>query len=216
MKHRRPEGTGILIETIAPSQYRHIEGMKHVHTAYEALVAHHQPTTKINRIQVAMEFAKFTCDPRQETLPDFIYRFQVLVRCLKKAECRKKSRESGRHGVKTRVTKEDHSNAAVYLFSMFENGHDLDMVNPDNESKEDEVVQPAVVDVGNTEPIKLGEPGEALPLRTEPDWSPTRQDVRQLSIGRIPYKLTFLSRQDLAALQIQRIQDPTQALTLPP
>ncbi|RHY21937.1 hypothetical protein DYB32_009668 [Aphanomyces invadans] len=186
--------------------------MKHVHTAYEALVAHHQPTTKINRIQVAMEFAKFTCDPRQETLPDFIYRFQVLVRCLKKvhagesvasqvvkllalmpwefqhlvdllstlldedqivaktkAECRKKSRESGRHGVKTRVTKEDHSNAAVYLFSMFENGHDLDMVNPDNESKEDEVVQPAVVDVGNTEPIKLGEPGEALPLRTEPD-----------------------------------------------
>ncbi|RHY16796.1 hypothetical protein DYB32_010609 [Aphanomyces invadans] len=84
------------------------------------------------------------------------------------AECRKKSRESG-HGVKTRVTKEDHFNAAVYLFSMFENGHDLDMVNPDNESKEDEDVQPAVVDVGTTEPINLGEPSEALPLRTEPD-----------------------------------------------
>ncbi|RHY22425.1 hypothetical protein DYB32_009509 [Aphanomyces invadans] len=61
------------------------------------------------------------------------------------------------------------------MFSMFENGQDLDMVNSDDKSKEDEGVQPTVIDAGNTEPIYLGEPGETLPLRTDPDWSATRQ-----------------------------------------
>ncbi|RHY20147.1 hypothetical protein DYB32_010097 [Aphanomyces invadans] len=246
--------------------------MKHVRTAYEALVAHHQPTTNIDRIQVAMEWAKLIWDPRQETL-DFIYRFLVLLHRLHEvrageseanqvvkllalmpwefrhlvdrlsklpddqqtvaktkgaheaewkaavwngAECRKKSRESGRQGIKTRDTKEDHSNAAVDMFSKFESRYDQDMVNPDDEWKEDEGIQPIVVDASNTETIYLGEPGEALPLRTIPDSSATRKLVRQLSIGGIPYTLTFLSRQDLATLQIQPIQDPTYVLTLPP
>ncbi|RHY29993.1 hypothetical protein DYB32_004759 [Aphanomyces invadans] len=61
---------GILIDTLEPSQYRHIEGYTHVRIAYEALVAHHKPMTKIDRIQVAMEWAKLSWDPRQETLPD--------------------------------------------------------------------------------------------------------------------------------------------------
>ncbi|ETV97544.1 hypothetical protein H310_09458 [Aphanomyces invadans] len=102
---------------------------------------------------------------------------------MKHTECRKKAHESSRHGAKMRDTKEDHTNAAIYMFSMFENGQDLDMVNSDDKSKEDEGVQPTVIDAGNTEPIYLGEPGETLPLRTDPDWSATRQPVRQLSIG---------------------------------
>ncbi|ETV96557.1 hypothetical protein H310_10267 [Aphanomyces invadans] len=152
---------GILIETIEPS---------------------HPPSAdkKIDRIQVAMEWTKLTWDPRQETLPDFstergerISSKSTCHYCVKtghwQAECRKKIRESGRHRAKMRDTKEDHSNAAVYMFSRFENGHDQDMVNSDDESKDNEDIQPTVIDAGNTEPIYLGEPGEVLPLRTDPD-----------------------------------------------
>ncbi|RHZ00142.1 hypothetical protein DYB31_014526, partial [Aphanomyces astaci] len=73
---------GILIETIEAGQYRHVEGAANVKTAYEALAIHHRPTTKIDRIQVAMEWARLSWDMRQETLPDFIHRFQTLVKRL--------------------------------------------------------------------------------------------------------------------------------------
>ncbi|RHY22411.1 hypothetical protein DYB32_009514, partial [Aphanomyces invadans] len=151
---------GILIETIEVSQYHN----RHETCPHSLRSTRSPPSAdkKIDRIQVAMEWAKLTWDPRQETLPDFIYRFQ--------AECRKKIRESGRHRAKMRDTKEDHSNAAVYMFSRFENGHDQDMVNSDDESKDNEDIQPTVIDAGNTEPIYLGEPGEVLPLRTDPDY----------------------------------------------
>ncbi|ETV66782.1 hypothetical protein H257_16867 [Aphanomyces astaci] len=71
---------GILIETIEAGQYRHVEGAANVKTEYEALAIHHRPTTKIHRIQVAMEWARLSWDMRQETLPYFIHRFQTLVK----------------------------------------------------------------------------------------------------------------------------------------
>ncbi|RLO04204.1 hypothetical protein DYB28_006921 [Aphanomyces astaci] len=51
-------------------------------SAYEALAMHHRPTTKIDRIQVAMEWLRLSWDMRQETLPNFIHRFQTLFKRL--------------------------------------------------------------------------------------------------------------------------------------
>ncbi|RHY18316.1 hypothetical protein DYB32_010400 [Aphanomyces invadans] len=73
---------GILIETLDPSQYHYIQHATHVRTAYEALVIQHEPTSKIDRIQVDMEWAKLSWDMRQETIPDFIHRFQTLAQRL--------------------------------------------------------------------------------------------------------------------------------------
>ncbi|ETV91661.1 hypothetical protein H310_13739 [Aphanomyces invadans] len=204
---------GILIDTLEPRQYRYIDGHTRVRVAYDALVAQHKQTTKIDRIQVAMEWAKLSWDPRQETLPDFIYRFQILVQRLSDvraaetesnqvvkllalmlwefrhladrlsnlpdseqtvaktkialeaewkaatapcsnatpketvvvgvagavarpeaaklnettSECRKKSRENGRPNLKGHWPdgKDDHSNAAVFMFSATESGIDM-------------------------------------------------------------------------------------------
>ncbi|RHY25557.1 hypothetical protein DYB32_008236, partial [Aphanomyces invadans] len=127
----------------------------------------------------------------------------------------RRARKRGLHGAKTRNTKGVHFNTEVYMFSMFENGHDLEIVHSNDESKEDESIQPTVVDAYNTELIYLGELGEALPLRTDPNWLPTRQAVKQLSIGGIPYKLTFMRRQDLATPQNKPIQDQTHAWRYP-
>ncbi|RHY48899.1 hypothetical protein DYB30_012501, partial [Aphanomyces astaci] len=64
---------GILIETLDPSQYRHIDGIYDATEAYKALKTHHQPNTKIDRIEVSKEWAKLNWNPRQETLPDFLH-----------------------------------------------------------------------------------------------------------------------------------------------
>ena len=73
---------GILIETLDPNQYRHIEAATNVQEAYKALKLHHQPITSIDRIEVAKEWTRFNWNHRQETLPDFIHRFQNLTRRL--------------------------------------------------------------------------------------------------------------------------------------
>ncbi|KAF0708767.1 hypothetical protein AaE_013097 [Aphanomyces astaci] len=70
---------GILIETLDPSQYRHIDGIYDATEAYKALKTHHQPNTKIDRIEVSKEWAKLNWNPRQETLPDFLHRFDQLT-----------------------------------------------------------------------------------------------------------------------------------------
>ncbi|CAK4082203.1 unnamed protein product, partial [Aphanomyces euteiches] len=70
----------ILIETLDPKQYQYVDGIANVKTVYEALVTHHQRITKIDRIEVAMEWAKINWNPRQETLPDFFLRFSLLVK----------------------------------------------------------------------------------------------------------------------------------------
>ncbi|RHY21177.1 hypothetical protein DYB32_009874 [Aphanomyces invadans] len=57
---------GILIETLDPSQYRYNQHPTQVRTAYEALVIQHEPTSKIDRIQVAMEWIRLSWDVRQE------------------------------------------------------------------------------------------------------------------------------------------------------
>ncbi|ETW07209.1 hypothetical protein H310_01798 [Aphanomyces invadans] len=258
-------------------QYRHIEGYTHVRIAYEALVAHHKPMTKIDRIQVAMEWAKMSWDPRQETLPDsstesnqavkllplMPWEFRHIVDRLSNlpdsektvantkialeaewkaavrggtiktprgqaneyralfaacggapkeavvadmaevvarpevakpneatSECRKKVRENGRPNFKEHRSdgEEDHSNAAVFMFSATESGDDDGQ--PTHDAAED------------NRPIFLGEPREALPLRTDPDWHPTVQPVRLLFINDSPSPtwVTFMSRTNLEAM----------------
>ncbi|CAK4077198.1 unnamed protein product [Aphanomyces euteiches] len=73
---------GILIETLDPNQYQYLDVFANVKAAYEALVAHYQPIAKIDRIGVAMEWAKINWNLRQETLPDFFLRFSLLIKRL--------------------------------------------------------------------------------------------------------------------------------------
>ncbi|ETV97490.1 hypothetical protein H310_09415 [Aphanomyces invadans] len=237
---------GILIDTLEPSQYRHIGGYTRVRIAYEAL-------------------AKLSWDPRQETLPDFIYRFQILVQRLSdvratetdsnqvvkllpckqtvaktkialeaewKAAVRNGSiktprgqakedhalfaagdrgakgssgRGSGRGRGASRsgqAERSDRSSAkGTYHYcgeerywqsecrkKACENGGqtpegiDLSQGESDDETKNDDgqPTQDAAEDNG---PIFLGEPCEALPLRTDPDWHPTVPSVRLLFIN---------------------------------
>ncbi|RHY28114.1 hypothetical protein DYB32_006244 [Aphanomyces invadans] len=76
---QKQKAMGILIETLDPSQYRHVQDNYEVTLAYDALKTHHEPTTKIDRIEVSKEWAKLTWNPRQESLPDFIHRFDQLT-----------------------------------------------------------------------------------------------------------------------------------------
>ncbi|ETV91660.1 hypothetical protein H310_13738 [Aphanomyces invadans] len=98
------------------------------------------------------------------------------------SEFRKKARENGRPNLKGHWPdgKDDHSNVAVFMFSATESGIDMIALSQevsnnetkDNEEPDEEPTQDASVVNG---PIYMGEPGEALPLRTDPDWHPTVQ-----------------------------------------
>ncbi|RHY24538.1 hypothetical protein DYB32_008810 [Aphanomyces invadans] len=105
------------------------------------------------------------------------------------SECRKKARENGRTNSKGhRSDGKDHSNAAVFMCSATESGVDmidLHQGESDDETKGDDgqLTQDAAEDNG---PIFLGKTGEALPLRTDPDWHPTVQPVRLLFINNSP------------------------------
>ncbi|RHY23975.1 hypothetical protein DYB32_009011, partial [Aphanomyces invadans] len=70
---------GILIETLDPSQYRHVQDTYEARTAYGRLKQYHQPTTNIDRVEVSRDWAKLNWNTRQETLPDFIHRFQEMI-----------------------------------------------------------------------------------------------------------------------------------------
>ncbi|RHZ30571.1 hypothetical protein DYB37_008887, partial [Aphanomyces astaci] len=340
---------GILIETIEAGQYRHVEGAANVKTAYEALAIHHRPTTKIDRIQVAMEWARLLWDMRQETLPDFIHRFQTLVKRLHEvgatetesnqvvkllalmpwdfrhivdrlsngsdhdqtvtktkialeaewkaavrngaiklprghanedralyaegrrgnntasggrgqdgrgrgrgrganrkgpsghngtksgtchycgkeghwqSECRKKAREDGNPSSK-REPKEDHSNAAVFMFSAVETGQDMQNMNEkgkgDSYLVEDSlpaihpIPTPATAAPSNQDEfdrVEFVKPEEYV----DRTWYPSMRPRRMVTIKGVPYMANFMSRDDLAVLATKPIPDPATIKVFP-
>ncbi|RHY20242.1 hypothetical protein DYB32_010077, partial [Aphanomyces invadans] len=240
----------ILIYTLEPSQYRHIGGYTRVRIAYEALVAHHKPTTKIDRIQrlsdvratetdsnqvvkllalVPWEFHQI--DDRLSNLPDSkqtVAKTKIALDAEWKAAVRNGSiktprgqakedhalfaagdrgakgssgRGSGRGRGASRsgqAERSDRSSAkGTYHYcgeerywqsecrkKACENGGQTPegIGESDDETKNDDgqPTQDAAEDNG---PIFLGEPCEALPLRTDPDWHPTVPSVRLLFIN---------------------------------
>ncbi|RHZ02200.1 hypothetical protein DYB35_013100 [Aphanomyces astaci] len=340
---------GILIETIEAGQYRHVEGAANVKTAYEALAIHHRPTTKIDRIQVAMEWARLSWDMRQETLPDFIHRFQTLVKRLHEvgatetesnqvvkllalmpwdfrhivdrlsngsdhdqtvtktkialeaewkaavrngaiklprghanedralyaeggrgnntasggrgqggrgrgrgrgasrkgssshngtksgtchycgkeghwqSECRKKAREDGNPSGK-REPKEDHSNAAVFMFSAVETGQDMQNMNEEGKGDsylvEDSlpaihpIPTPATAVPSNQDEfdrVEFVKPEEYV----DRAWHPSMRPRRMVTIKGMPYMANFMSRDDLAVLATKPIPDPATIKVFP-
>ncbi|RHY21870.1 hypothetical protein DYB32_009693, partial [Aphanomyces invadans] len=69
---------GILIETLDPSQYRHVQDTYEARTAYARLKQYHQSATNIDRVEVSRDWAKISWNPRQESLPDFIHRYNEM------------------------------------------------------------------------------------------------------------------------------------------
>ncbi|RHY05512.1 hypothetical protein DYB25_010150, partial [Aphanomyces astaci] len=340
---------GILIETIEAGQYRHVEGAANVKTAYEALAIHHRPTTKIDRIQVAMEWARLSWDMRQETLPDFIHRFQTLVKRLHEvgaretesnqvvkllalmpwdfrhivdrlsngsdhdqtvtntkialeaewkatvrngaiklprghanedralyaeggrgnntasggrgqggrgrgrgrgashkgprshngtksgtchycgkeghwqSECRKKAREDGNPSGK-REPKEDHSNAAVFMFSAVETGQDMQNMGEEGKCNsylmEDSlpaihpIPTPAIAVPSNQDDfdrVEFVHPEEYV----DRAWHPSIRPRRMVTIKGVPYMANFMSRDDLAVLATKPIPDPATIKVFP-
>ncbi|ETV92805.1 hypothetical protein H310_13018 [Aphanomyces invadans] len=110
------------------------------------------------------------------------------------------------------------------MFSATESGIDMIAISqevPENETKNNEEpdekpTQDTAVVNG---PIYMGEPGEALPLRTDPDWHPTVQPVRLVFVygSPSPTWVTFISQTDLETMyHTTPIMDITMVAEIPP
>ncbi|RHY23504.1 hypothetical protein DYB32_009167 [Aphanomyces invadans] len=206
---------GILIDTLEPSQYRHIEGYTRVRIAYKALRLSDVRATETESNQVLKLLALMPWEfchivDRLSNLPDSeqtVAKTKIALEAELKAAVRSGAiktprgqanedrslfvagpRERRPNSKGHRSDGKEHSNAAVFMCSATESG--VDMIDlhrgeSDDETKDDDgqPIQDAAEDNG---PIFLGKTGEALPLRTDPDWHPTVQPVRQLFINNSP------------------------------
>ncbi|KAH9071817.1 hypothetical protein Ae201684P_020076 [Aphanomyces euteiches] len=77
---------GLLIQCIAPSQFQYIENSTTAAAAYKALADHHEPKTRLDRLDVMEDFYGMKWNQKQETLPKFIERYEIVLRRLREAD----------------------------------------------------------------------------------------------------------------------------------
>ncbi|KAH9101986.1 hypothetical protein AeMF1_021351 [Aphanomyces euteiches] len=77
---------GLLIQCIAPSQFQYIENSTTVAAAYKALAGHHEPKTRLDRLDVMEDFYGMRWNQKQETLPKFMERYEIVLRRLREAD----------------------------------------------------------------------------------------------------------------------------------
>ncbi|KAH9076374.1 hypothetical protein Ae201684P_010320 [Aphanomyces euteiches] len=70
---------GLLIQCIAPSQFQYIENSTMAAAAYKALADHHEPTTRLDRLDVMEDFYCMKWNQKQETLPEFMERYEIVL-----------------------------------------------------------------------------------------------------------------------------------------
>ncbi|RHY29702.1 hypothetical protein DYB32_004938 [Aphanomyces invadans] len=182
---------GILIETLDPSQYRYNQHATQVRTAYETFVIQHEPTSKIDRIQVAMEWIKLSWDMRQEpcrtsSITSKRSSNDYTTSARRSDECRKKARDAGQPVKKSGPSSkdEDSNTTNVFMFS----AEDLDMSSlSSNNGNED--MQNNIEYV----PEVLGEPDEPTEVN-DPTWSAHTRPRRTINLNRMRYECTFMSR----------------------
>ncbi|CAK4128965.1 unnamed protein product [Aphanomyces euteiches] len=76
---------GLLIQCVAPSQFQYIENATTAVAAYRALADHHEPKTRLDRLDVSEEFYCMKWNQKQETLPQFLERYEIVLRRLREA-----------------------------------------------------------------------------------------------------------------------------------
>ncbi|KAH9178492.1 hypothetical protein AeNC1_017414, partial [Aphanomyces euteiches] len=76
---------GLLIQCVAPSQFQYIENATTAAAAYRALADHHEPKTRLDRLDVSEEFYCMKWNQKQETLPQFLERYEIVLRRLREA-----------------------------------------------------------------------------------------------------------------------------------
>ena len=76
---------GILIQCIALSQFQYIEEAGTVADAYKALANHHEPKTEVDRLATLSDFYGMNWNRKQETLPQFLERYEIVLRRLRES-----------------------------------------------------------------------------------------------------------------------------------
>ncbi|RLN92272.1 hypothetical protein DYB28_008350, partial [Aphanomyces astaci] len=77
---------GLLIESIETSQYQYIEHATTANAAYTALSDHHEPKTKVDRLALLSDFYGMSWNMKQEPLPEFLARYDVVLRKLRDSD----------------------------------------------------------------------------------------------------------------------------------
>ncbi|KAH9079888.1 hypothetical protein Ae201684P_007597 [Aphanomyces euteiches] len=77
---------GLLIQCIAPSQFQYIENATTAAAAYKALADHPKPKTRLDRLDVMEDFYGMKWNQKQETLPEFMERYEIVLRRLRDAD----------------------------------------------------------------------------------------------------------------------------------
>ncbi|RHY01633.1 hypothetical protein DYB36_010687 [Aphanomyces astaci] len=77
---------GLLIESIETSQYECIEHATTANAAYTALSDHHEPKTKVDRLALLSDFYGMSWNMKQEPLPEFLARYDVVLRKLRDSD----------------------------------------------------------------------------------------------------------------------------------
>ncbi|KAG9406913.1 hypothetical protein AC1031_003239 [Aphanomyces cochlioides] len=76
---------GLLIQCVAPSQFQYIENATTAAAAYKAFADHHEPKTRLDRLDVSEEFYCMKWNQKQETLPQLLERYEIVLRRLREA-----------------------------------------------------------------------------------------------------------------------------------
>ncbi|RHY91905.1 hypothetical protein DYB31_007749 [Aphanomyces astaci] len=77
---------GLLIESIDTSQYQYIERAKSAIEAYTALSDHLEPKTKVDRLALLSDFYGMNWNMKQEPLPEFLARYDIVMRKLRDSD----------------------------------------------------------------------------------------------------------------------------------
>ncbi|RHX97163.1 hypothetical protein DYB25_012350 [Aphanomyces astaci] len=76
----------LLMESIETSQYQYIEHGTTANAAYTALSDHHEPKTKGDRLALLWDFYGMSWNMKQEPLPEFLARCDVVLRKLRDSD----------------------------------------------------------------------------------------------------------------------------------
>ncbi|KAH9109520.1 hypothetical protein AeMF1_015437 [Aphanomyces euteiches] len=82
-KSHDSQALGLLIQSISSSQYQYVQDATKVWDAYKSLADHHEPKTRIDRIAASTEYYNMKWNLKQETLPQFLERHDVILRRLR-------------------------------------------------------------------------------------------------------------------------------------
>ncbi|ETV93525.1 hypothetical protein H310_12561 [Aphanomyces invadans] len=74
---------GILLTCCSESQQQYVADMDTYVEAWRALAEHHEPKTRVDRLATLSEYFNMKWNTKQETLPQFLERYEIVLRKLR-------------------------------------------------------------------------------------------------------------------------------------